>query len=89
LVQPFLTEQRVVAVAATQEVPSQSTSQLARSPAWQSDSKRSAPPRFEVFIGLSPGSIQSTGDNVGLNLTVPLIRDKVLEPVRETGQVVS
>src|SRR5947209_2078666 len=56
-----------------------------RTPAWRSGSRgqRRAAARLELLVGAAPGGIEAPGQDIGLDLPVPLIRQELLEPLRE------
>ena len=58
-----------------------------RIPEWQNGSRhRCAAAGIEVLIGASPGRIESSRQDVGLDLAIPIIGQVFLKPLRKTPQ---
>ena len=51
--------------------------------------QRRAAPSFEIRIGAATSSTHAPGQDVGLDLPVPLLRQKLLKPLRKAIKLVS
>ena|GEM_PF-5185652 len=54
----------------------------------QSVSKGSTTPRLEVVFCAFARSVELTGQNIGFDLTIPLLSTKLVEPLSEERQLV-
>lgn len=54
----------------------------------QNVSKGSTTPGLEVIICTLASGIEFPGQNIGFDLTVPLLSPKLVEPLREEGQFI-
>lgn len=50
-------------------------------------SNRGTTPAFEILVGSPASLIKPTGQNVGLDPSVPLVRQEHLEPLREPVEI--
>ncbi len=73
------------------ESPRASCDNGTRTPAWRNGSRceRRAAPGLELRVGATTGGIQVPGQDVGLNSPVPLLSQKLLEPLREAAKLLS